>query len=89
METAGGTAVMYVLDDGELVLSPSDLGFAACAHLTQLELRATLGEIERLKRDDPLLDVLSRHGGEHEAKQLEELGADEIAVGSAFRTEHE
>ena len=34
--------------DGELVLSPSDLtGFAACAHLTQLEIRAMRGEITR------------------------------------------
>ena len=34
--------------DGELVLSPSDLtGFSACEHLTQLELLAARGEIER------------------------------------------
>jgi uncharacterized protein len=68
---------MYVLEDGELVLSPSDLtGFAACAHLTQLELRATRGEIERPARDDALLDILSRLGTEHETKQLGELRAD-------------
>ncbi len=57
---------MQVLE-GDLVLSPSDLtGFAACEHLTQLELQAARGEIERAKRDDPLLDVLSRRGAEHE-----------------------
>ena len=69
--------------DGALVLSASDLtGFAACAHLTQLELRAACGEIERATRDDPLLDVLSRRGTEHEARQLDALrahvGADHV-----------
>ena len=37
--------------DGEPVYSPSDLvGFAACEHLTQLELAATRGELERPQR---------------------------------------
>ncbi len=66
---------MQVLD-GELVLSASDLtGFSASAHLTQLELRAARGEIERAKRDDPMLDVLSRRGTEHELAYLEMLRA--------------
>jgi predicted RecB family nuclease len=56
---------------GELVLSPSDLtGFAACAHLTQLELAAARGEVERPDRNDPLLDVLTRRGAEHEQTHL-------------------
>jgi predicted RecB family nuclease len=60
----------------ELVLSPSDLtGFAACEHLTQLELRAARGEIPRATRDDPLLDVLSRRGTEHEKSQLDRYKA--------------
>ena len=63
--------------DGELVLSASDLtGFSACAHLTQLELRAARGEIERAQRDDPMLDVLSRRGVEHEDTQLAAFHAD-------------
>jgi uncharacterized protein len=63
--------------DGELVLSASDLtGFAACAHLTQLELQAARGERERPDRDDPLLDVLSRLGTAHETAQLDVLRAD-------------
>ncbi len=63
--------------DGELVLSASDLtGFSACAHLTQLELRAARGEIERAKRDDPMLDVLSRRGLEHEDTLLKAFHAD-------------
>jgi uncharacterized protein len=65
--------------EGELVLSASDLtGFAACAHLTQLELRAARGEIERATRDDPLLDVLSRRGMEHEATQLDAMRAGDV-----------
>ncbi|MFN8027112.1 MAG: TM0106 family RecB-like putative nuclease [Acidimicrobiia bacterium] len=57
--------------EGELVLSASDLtGFAACAHLTQLELSVVRGERTRPDRDDPMLDVLSRRGTEHEEKHL-------------------
>ena len=67
--------------DGELVLSASDLtGFAACGHLTQLELGAAHGEYERAKRDDPMLDVLSRRGGEHELKHLARYQADGLTV---------
>src|SRR5438874_10355708 len=62
---------MHVLDDGTIALSPSDLtGYSACEHLTELELSALRGERERPKRDDPMLDVLSRRGGDHEDKQL-------------------
>src|SRR5262245_49639981 len=62
---------MHLLDDGSIARSPSDLtGFAACEHLTQLELAALRGDVERPKRDDPMLDVLSRRGTEHEDSQL-------------------
>jgi uncharacterized protein len=64
---------MQVLE-GEIVLSPTDLtGFAACEHLTQLELSAARGECERPTREDPMLDVLTRRGGEHETKHVERL----------------
>ncbi|HUP71823.1 MAG TPA: TM0106 family RecB-like putative nuclease [Acidimicrobiales bacterium] len=67
--------------DGDLILSPSDLtGFSACEHLTRLELRAARGEIERPIRDDPLLDVLSRRGGEHEQEVLDALRHDATNV---------
>src|SRR5690348_13053915 len=83
----GGVAVMQLLD-GELVLSASDLtGFAACAHLTQLELQAARGEIERARRDDTLLDVLSRRGTEHETAQLDSMRA-EHGEGSVVVIEH-
>src|SRR6202043_2224054 len=60
--------------DGRLIVSPSDLtGFLECEHLTQLELAAARGEIERPERKDPELEVLTRRGLEHEARQLAEL----------------
>jgi uncharacterized protein len=57
--------------DGRLVVSPSDLtGFLECEHLTQQELSAARGEIARPERDDPVLDMLSRRGLEHEGRYL-------------------
>src|SRR5438874_3331857 len=57
--------------EGRLIVSPSDLtGFLECEHLTQQELAAAHGEIERPERDDPMLDMLSRRGLEHEGKHL-------------------
>jgi uncharacterized protein len=74
---------MRVLD-GEPIFSASDLvGFAACAHLTQLELAAARGEIRRPNRDDPLLDIMVRRGEAHEAALLEheaESGRDVVTV---------
>src|SRR5436305_439866 len=60
--------------DGRLIVSPSDLtGFLECEHLTQQELAAARGEIERPERKDPELEVLTRRGLEHEAGHLAEL----------------
>src|SRR2546430_1012258 len=57
--------------EGKLIVSPSDLtGFLECEHLTQQELAAARGEIARPERDDPMLDMLSRRGLEHEGQQL-------------------
>src|SRR3979411_1546454 len=57
--------------DGRMIVSPSDLtGFLECEHLTQLELSAARGEIARPERDDPMLDMLSRRGLEHEGRRL-------------------
>src|SRR4051794_26057607 len=76
--------------EGELVLSASDLtGFAACEHLTQLELSVVRGERTRATRDDPMLDVLSRRGTEHEAKHLQRLiaqGLDVVEIPDGYRT---
>src|ERR671935_3004035 len=63
--------------DGRLIVSPSDLtGYLECEHLTQQELRAARGEIERPVRQDPELDLLTRRGLEHEAKHLAKLRAE-------------
>jgi uncharacterized protein len=60
--------------DGRLIVSPSDLtGFLECEHLTQQELAAARGEIERPERKDPELEVLTRRGLEHEARHLAAL----------------
>jgi predicted RecB family nuclease len=60
--------------DGQRIFSASDLtGFLACRHLTQLELRAAAGEISRPHRHDPLLELLTRRGLEHETRQVEHL----------------
>src|SRR6202165_5701498 len=57
--------------EGRLGVSPSDLtGFLECEHLTQQELAAARREIPRPARDDPMLDMLSRGGLEHEGRYL-------------------
>jgi uncharacterized protein len=65
--------------DGRLIVSPSDLtGFLECEHLTQQELAAARGKIERPVRKDPELEVLTRRGLEHEVRRL-----------AAYRTSHQ
>src|SRR6266853_3581024 len=62
--------------EGRLIVSPSDLtGFLECEHLTQQELAAARGEIARPERDDPMLDMLSRRGLEHEGRYLAQFRA--------------
>src|ERR1700694_2872987 len=80
---------MHLLD-GEIVLSPTDLtGFLECEHLTQLELKAVRGLIERPVRDDPELDILTRRGGEHEQAHLGRLrgeGRSVVEISSESRS---
>jgi uncharacterized protein len=60
------------LTSGRLILSASDLtGFLECAHLTQQELAATRGEIVRPEREDPELELIARHGTQHEEDHLD------------------
>src|SRR5260370_15193376 len=59
------------LVDVHVILSASDLtGFLECTHLTQQEMAATRGEIERPERSDPELELITRLGTEHEERQL-------------------
>ncbi len=60
------------LTGGKLILSASDLtGFLECPHLTQQELAAARGEVRRPERDDPELELIARHGTEHEQSHLD------------------
>jgi uncharacterized protein len=72
---------MRLADDGTLRLSPTDLAnYLACAHLTNLELRAQGGEIERPRLDDPYGQIIMRKGNEHEAAYLGRLERDGLGV---------
>jgi len=67
--------------EGRLIVSPSDLtGFLECEHLTQQELSAARGELARPERDDPMLDMLSRRGLEHEGRYLAGLRAKGLRI---------
>ncbi len=74
---------------GELICSATDLvGFAACRHLTQLELAAVRGEIERPKRADAFVDLLARRGDAHEQEVLagyDTTGVELISVDARTR----
>ena len=62
--------------DGTPVYSATDLvAYLACEHLTQLERAAIGGLVKRPMRDDPELDIIRRRGFQHEARFLDDLGA--------------
>src|SRR5688500_9923508 len=64
------------LENGELRLSATDLSkHLACRHATALDVRAERGEIKRIVRKDPSLDVLIERGFRHEAAYLDYLRA--------------
>lgn len=59
---------------GVLHLAATDLSnHLSCRHLTTLDLLAARGEIERIYRHDPGIDVLAERGIRHEAAYLEHL----------------
>lgn len=59
------------LIDATVILSSTDLtGFLDCPHLTQQELAATRGQVERPLRNDPELELITRLGTEHEERHL-------------------
>jgi uncharacterized protein len=60
--------------NGRLFFSPSDLvGYVACEHLTNLDLKTARGAIPRPSRTDPELEILRRRGLRHEREHLERL----------------
>src|SRR5438105_7426124 len=59
------------LINGDLLLSATDLSkHLACRHATFLDLKAARGEIERIYRNDPSIEVLEERGRRHEAAYL-------------------
>jgi len=62
------------LIDGEFLLSATDLSkHLACRHATTLDWKAAHGEIERIHRNDPSIEVLEERGRRHEAAYLNYL----------------
>jgi uncharacterized protein len=60
--------------NGNTILSASDLAnHLACAHLTQLNRRAFIGEIDKPGYQDPVLEILRQRGQEHEARYVKHL----------------
>src|SRR5438132_474878 len=82
------TACFMQLIDGNLLLSATDLSkHLACRHATSLDLRAARGEIERIHRNDPSIEVLEERGRRHEAAYLAYLqaqGRDVLVEGRGF-----
>ncbi|HSP64925.1 MAG TPA: hypothetical protein VLO10_01925, partial [Candidatus Deferrimicrobium sp.] len=64
-----------------IVLSPSDLvWFTSCEHRSHLDRLVARNQFERPSRDDPFVDVLRKHGQQHEQRYLEALRAEGLSV---------
>src|SRR6478735_2566612 len=61
---------MQVIDMRHIYSASDLVGFAACEHLTQLDLSVARGERPRRDRTDPFLEILARLGDEHESAVL-------------------
>ncbi|MDD9995033.1 MAG: TM0106 family RecB-like putative nuclease [Dehalococcoidia bacterium] len=67
--------------DGRLVYSATDLvGYLECEHLTNLERASVAGHLAKPTRADPVLDRIAQRGELHEARFLESLRAEGVAV---------
>jgi uncharacterized protein len=64
-----------------LQLSATDLAnHLGCVHLSQLDLAVAERRAERPRRQDPILDLLTERGREHEAAYLQHLRAQKLIV---------
>ena len=71
---------MQTIDD-RLVYSATDLvGFLECGHLASLERAAVSGHLDRPMRTDPVLDRIALRGQLHEARFLDSLRSESVAV---------
>lgn len=67
--------------DPSFRLSASDLvGHLNCAHLTELDRKVALGQLDRPYRWDPVLEVLRERGARHEADYLAHLESQGLAL---------
>lgn len=74
--------------NGKLVASASDLvGFAACEHLTWLDRKVAVGELEKPQRVDEMLDLLRNRGLEHENEYFAALKAEGLEIVSLDMSE--
>jgi predicted RecB family nuclease len=76
------------LIDGGLLLSATDLAkHLTCRHATSLDLKAARGQIDRIHRNDPSIEVLEERGRRHEAAYLaylKEQGQDVLVEGEGL-----
>jgi predicted RecB family nuclease len=64
-----------------LQLSATDLAnHLGCVHLSRLDLAVAEGHLERLHRKDPVVELLTERGREHEAAYLKQLRARKLRV---------
>ena len=64
-----------------LQLSATDLAnHLGCVHLSQLDLAVAEGRAERPRRKDPIVELLTERGREHEAAYFEHLRAQKLVV---------
>lgn len=77
MSPTGDGGQRMRLEGSKLQLSATDLArHLACAHLTQLDRRAAVGEIRPPVWRDPMLEILEERGLAHEAAYLDHLRAE-------------
>ncbi|HEY3517344.1 MAG TPA: hypothetical protein VGL98_09890, partial [Gammaproteobacteria bacterium] len=64
-----------------LQLSATDLAnHLGCVHLSQLDLAVAERRAERPRRRDPIVELLTERGREHEAAYLQHLRAQKLVV---------
>ena len=64
-----------------LRLSATDLAnHLGCVHLSRLDLAVAEGRARRPHRNDPIVDLLTERGREHEAAYLKHLRAQKLGV---------
>jgi len=71
---------MQLVDDRPVYSATDLVAFLACEHLTDLELAALAGLVERPQRVDPELDRVVKRGEQHERRFLAERRAEGLTI---------